>query len=109
MNKGTKIRTVLLIVALLNQANVQLGVWEFHNAVLNNIYAAFSYLLALGAVIAAWYFNNDFTPEACIGTGITRQLKLEKQDGYVGDSLFSALEEIADPDDENALEDMDNE
>ena len=35
------------------------------------------------------YYNNDYSEEACIGTGITRQLKAEKEAGYVGDFFFT--------------------
>lgn len=102
MNKGTKVRTILLIVAILNQANVNIGVWEFGNAVINIIYKVISYLLTLGAAVAAWYFNNDFTEEACIGTGITRQLKAEKKAGYTGDHFFN--EDDEDPGEDDAAE-----
>ena len=75
MNKGTKIRTALFIITIVNQANVSLGVWEFGNETANLIYRIFSYLLTLIAGAAALWFNNDFTPEACEGTGLTRALK----------------------------------
>lgn len=77
MNKGTKIRTALFIISILNQANVSLGVWEFGNETVNLVYKIFSYLLTLIAGATALWFNNDFTKEACIGTGVTRQLKAE--------------------------------
>ena len=77
MNKGTKIRTALFIISILNQANVSLGVWEFGNESVNLVYKIFSYLLTLIAGATALWFNNDFTKEACIGTGVTRQLKAE--------------------------------
>lgn len=35
------------------------------------------------------YFNNDYTEEAAIGTGVTRQLKAEKKDDYIGDYFFA--------------------
>lgn len=44
------------------------------------------------------YYNNDYTEEACIGTGLTRQLKAEGKDGYGGDIFFSEDEEVGDED-----------
>lgn len=35
------------------------------------------------------YKNNNYTEEACIGTGITRQLKAEQKDGYIGDIFYT--------------------
>ena len=92
MNKGTKIRTILLVIVLLNQANVAIGVWEFGNETVNLIYRVLSYLLTLGASAAALYFNNDFTEEGCRGTALTRQLKAEKKEGYIGDIFFEDAE-----------------
>ena len=34
------------------------------------------------------YYNNDFTEEACKGTGITRQLKAQKNEDYEGEYFF---------------------
>lgn len=96
MNRGTKIRVALYIVALLNQANVTIGVWEFGNETVNTVYKIFSYLLTLGATAVTLWFNQDFTEEACIGTGITRQLKQEKKDGYVGDYFYRSDTELVD-------------
>ena len=81
MNFGTKLRTALFVITILNQANVSLGVWEFGDERINVIYRVFSYLLTLAAGSAALWFNNDFTPEACEGTGLTRALKaVEKEE-----------------------------
>ena len=77
MNFGTRLRTALFIITILNQANVSLGVWEFGDEKINIAYRVFSYLLTLIAGSAALWFNNDFTPEAAQGTGLTRRLKEE--------------------------------
>ena len=77
MNFGTRLRTALFIITFLNQANVSLGVWEFGDERINVIYRVFSYLLSLLAGGAALWYNNDFTPEAAQGTGLTRHLKAE--------------------------------
>lgn len=58
-------------------------------------------VVALLAITYTGWKNHDFTEEACIGTGITRQLKAEKRDNYVGDYFFTEDDEpIDDIDDE---------
>lgn len=97
MNKGTKIRVFMYIIAVLNQANVTIGVWEFGDERINTAYKVLSYLLTLGATAVALWYNNDFTEEACIGTGVTRQLKAQKSEDYVGDYFFDDTnEEVGD-------------
>ena len=51
-------------------------------------------IVALLAITYTWWKNHDFTEEACVGTGITRQLKAEKKDGYIGDYFYSDDEEV---------------
>ena len=75
MNFGTKLRTALFVITILNQANVSLGVWEFGNERVNLAYKVFSYLLTLVAGAAALWFNNDFTPTAAEYTGAMRAEK----------------------------------
>ena len=84
MNFGTKLRTALYVVTMLNQANVALGVWEFGNDTVNLVYKIFSYLLTLAAGAIALWFNNDFTPTAAEYTGAMRAEKARlkgEQDG----------------------------
>ena len=50
--------------------------------------------LAVDAITT--YFNNDFTEEGAIGTGITRQMKKEKEEGYIGEVFFDDEEEETD-------------
>lgn len=89
MNKGTKIRTIALIIVLLNQANVNLGVLEFGNEYVNIAYKIFSYLLTLAAAVAAWWYNNDFSEVSNYYTGCMRQAKDEMKEGYVGERFFT--------------------
>lgn len=102
MNKGTKIRTVLVVATCLNTALMATDVAQFHNETLNLIYRIVSVILNFIIVACATYYNNDYTEEACIGTGITRQLKAEQSDDYVGDRFYSDAddEEEDDEDDE---------
>ena len=89
MNRGTRIRTAVLAIAVMNQAISQVGEPDFGNETANLVYRIVSYVfMVLAAAIAFWY-NNDFTEEACRGTGLTRQLKAEKKDDYIGDFFYS--------------------
>lgn len=99
MNKGTRIRTILLLVALLNQANASLGTLDFGNDVVNLVYKIFSYLLTLGAAVAAWWFNNDCTPVAAEYTGAMRQEKARLKTGE--DGLDIVLDEYIEDGDED--------
>lgn len=59
---------------------------------------AIKLIVALLAITYTAWKNHDFTEEACIGTGVTRQLKAEKKDGYCGEKFFDELdgEEVED-------------
>ena len=93
MNRGTKIRTALLAVAIINQAISQVGEPDFGNETANMVYKIVSYIFTVAAAAIAFWYNNDFTEEACIGTGITRQLKAEKKENYFGDFFYTEEEE----------------
>lgn len=75
MNFGTKLRTVIAIIAVINQALVTIGPVDFGNEVSNQIYKWISLVFLVGAVASSHWYNNDFTPEAAEGTGLTRALK----------------------------------
>lgn len=49
---------------------------------------AIKLIVALLAITYTGWKNHDFTEEACIGTGITRQLKAEQDPDYVGEYFF---------------------
>lgn len=93
MNKGTRIRTIVLAVAIINQAISQVGEPDFGNETANLVYRIVSYIFTVAAAAIAFWYNNDFTEEACRGTAMTRQLKLEKKGDYVGDRFFTNEEE----------------
>lgn len=98
MNVGTKIRTVLAIATCLNTALMATDVAQFHNETVNFIYRILSVVLNFIIVACVTWYNNDYTPEACEGTGLTRQLKLEKNENYVGDFFFPEEEVVAEED-----------
>ena len=93
MNTGTRVRTVMLAIAIINQAISQVGDPDFGNETANTVYRIVSYIFTVAAAAIAFWYNHDFTEEACIGTGVTRQLKAEKQADYVGDFFYEDEEE----------------
>ena len=80
MNFGTKIRTVLAVATCLNTALMATDVAQFHNPKLDLAYKIVSVILNFVIVACVTWFNNDYTPEAAEGTGLTRKLK-EGADG----------------------------
>ena len=75
MNFGTKIRTILAIATCLNTALMATDIAQFNNAKLDLAYRIVSVILNFIIVACVTWFNNDYTPEAALGTGLTRQLK----------------------------------
>lgn len=98
MNKGTKQRTAARVLASIGTVlAVWKAVYEFVLAETGQMAVAvlIATILACAVIIVdvvTTYYNNDYTEEACIGTGVTRQLKAEKQDGYIGDYFFTEQE-----------------
>jgi hypothetical protein len=87
MNFGTILRTILVIASCFNTALMATDVAQFHNPKLDLAYKILSVVANFIIVFCATYFNNDFTPEACQGTGLTRQLKAEKKADYIGEKF----------------------
>ena len=94
MDKGTKIRTALRIAVSLNTAiyavSTAVGALGFNWLTL--AWAILTIISDLVVSALTTYYNNNYTEEACIGTGITRQLKAEKQEGYIGDIFFTDID-----------------
>lgn len=88
MNNGTKIRTVLGILTTINTVLAVTDVAQFGNETVTLWYKIISVIVNALIVGINTYFNNDYTEEAAIGTGITRQLKAEKQADYVGEYFY---------------------
>ena len=104
MNNGTILRTILVIASCFNTALMATDVAQFHNPTLDMIYKILSVVANFVIVFCATYFNNDYTEEACIGTGVTRQLKEEAKEGYQGEYFFGD-EPIDDDEEEEEEED----
>ena len=104
MNTGTKIRTALRIAVSLNTAiyAVSAAVGALGFGWLTMAWAIFTVVSDFTVSALTTYYNNDYTEEACIGTGITRQLKAEKKGNYAGEAFY-AEEPV---EDENVVEDI---
>ena len=84
MNRGTKIRTALMIAALVLAI---LAIFQ----VITGLFVKIAVSVFLVAVVfAVWYFNSDLTEAGCIGTGATRQIKKEQKPEYVGERFYTA-------------------
>lgn len=95
MNFGTKVRTILAIATCLNTALLATDVAQFNNETVNLIYRILSVILNFIVVACVTWYNNDYTPEACEGTGLTRALKAEAK-GEDGLDLAIAEDEYID-------------
>jgi len=87
MNKGTIVRTILAIAFVINDGAIATGVAEFENPTVNLIYKILSFCATAVILFVNTYYNNDYTPEGCKGTGLTRQLKAEKNSNYYGEKF----------------------
>ena len=97
MNTGTIIRTILAIATCLNTALMATDIAQFHNPKLDLAYKIISVILNFIIVACVTWFNNDYTPEACEGTGLTRMLKAEEDEIGVN---VDGLDYIEDGDDD---------
>ena len=91
MDKGTKIRTALRIAVSLNTAiyAVSTAVGALGFSWLTLAWAVFTVISDFAVSALTTYYNQNYTEEACIGTGITRQLKAEKNSDYAGEYFYS--------------------
>ena len=96
MNKGTIIRTILAIASVINSGAFATGIANFDNPTVNFWYGVLSFAATAVILFVNTYYNNDYSEEACIGTGITRQLKAEQKPDYVGDKMFPNYDELED-------------
>ena len=93
MNKGTKIRTILAIATTINTVLMAIDVTGFNNETVDLVYKILSVVVNAVIIAINTYYNNDYTEEACIGTGITRQLKAEKTLAYDGEIFFEEAQD----------------
>lgn len=103
MNKGTKIRTALAIAMAFYVALYKVDVTDFGNDTVNLVYQILMKLATFVVIFLVTYFNQDYTEAGAIGTGVTRQIKKELEDSYIGDRFFT--EAIEEAEEEDELED----
>ena len=75
MNRGTIIRTILAIATVINSGAIAAGVADFQDPKVDAIYKILSFIATAVILFVNTYYNNDFSEEAAIGTGLTRELK----------------------------------
>lgn len=100
MNRGTKIRTALAIAVSIHTALIATDVTGFQNPIVDFAYKIASLVANFIVVALVTYYNNDYTEEACIGTGVTRQLKAELEEEYKGERFYTE-EEVKDHESED--------
>jgi MinD superfamily P-loop ATPase len=103
MNKGTKIRTLLAVLTTINTVLAVTDITQFGSEKLNLAYKVASVIVNALVVGINTYFNQDYTEEACVGTAITRQLKAEKREDYIGEYFFTEPREDGEVDEPNDL------
>ncbi len=84
MNRGTRIRGIALIFAL-----VLTGLALFDIVMVFSAKIVIYIFLVLAAAVG-YYWNEDFTEASCHGTGVTRQIKEELKDDYIGERFYTA-------------------
>lgn len=99
MNNGTKIRSIVAVIAAINEMLMAFGVTTFADVNTDTIYKIVSTAFMLISWVASHYYNNDFTEEACEGTGLTRYLKAIKKDNTIATELIDIDEGEEIPDD----------
>lgn len=90
MNAETRRNTITAFVVAVLDFLTAFNIIHFSEEQTQAIYKLV--LVVTTAIVWAYcshYKNNDYTEEACIGTGVTRQLKAEKEKNYVGDFFFT--------------------
>ena len=99
MNFGTKVRTILAVIMLINEALIRIGTVDFGDDTSNLIYRWVSFIFLVLAYIASHWYNNDFTPIASEYTGAMRQAKTGDKAGVD----VSGLDYLEDGDDDEEL------
>ena len=93
MNRSTKIQTVAALIAAIIACLRIFGVTAFDDLTEDNIAAIATAVVMVGTwAYASHYKNNDFTKEACEGTGLTRFLKSTAK-GSDGENFTDCIEE----------------
>ena len=94
MNAETRARTVAAFVTAVLDFLAAFHIVHFSDAQTDAIYKiVLTIVTAFVWGYASHYKNNDFTEEACEGTGLTRLLKAEKKAGVYTEPREMEIEE----------------
>lgn len=94
MDAGTRARTVTAFVTAVLDFLSAFHIIHFDDAQIASIHKiALTVLTAVVWAYASHYKNNDYTEEACEGTGLTRLLKAEKNSGVYTEPREMEIEE----------------
>ena len=103
MNAETRARTVTAFLTAVLDFLAAFHIVRFSDAQTNAIYKiVLTIVTAFVWGYASHYKNNDYTEEACEGTGLTRLLKAEKQAGVYTEPLEMEIEEEGGEEDESS-------
>lgn len=105
MDAGTRARTVTALVTAVLDFLAAFGIVNFSDAQTDAIYKiVLTIVTAFVWGYASHYKNNDFTEEACEGTGLTRLLKAENRtDVYTEPLEMEIVEEGGDADEQSNI------
>lgn len=98
MNFGTIIRTALRVAVSVNTACyvISASVGALNIKGLSIAWAVITVISDFVVAAITTYYNNDYTIEGAVGTGITRQLKAEKRLDYIGERFSEEMEDEQD-------------
>lgn len=95
MNKETKIRTVASVLAFALVCVKSLWGVDLSEIFTPEVITTLATLIVAGVTWAiSHYKNNDFTKEACEGTGYTRLLKEQNKGKNPGENFFDEVKEV---------------
>lgn len=77
ITKGTIVRTVLLVIVLLNMALTKLG-YDIIDVSESQILVAVEYIIEVAIIIVAWWKNNSFSEKAIKADEFLKTLKMSE-------------------------------
>jgi hypothetical protein len=89
MDAETRKQTIIAFITAVVDFLSAFHIIEFTDEQVQAVYKLV--LVVVTAFVWAYYShykNNNFTEEGCIGTGVTRQLKREKEKDYAGEIFY---------------------
>lgn len=80
VSKSTIVRTIMLVIVLINLILEKCGV-DIIKADESAVLQAVEYIIEIVAIIAAWWYNNSFSPKALKAQQYLEELR--KEEAYV--------------------------